>query len=570
MKKLFLVLILLFTNIPPVLALEINQISPKLAETTEMINNSVVGEQVKDFRVDIALNTDGSFDVKETLQYYFDTDRHGIYRNIPFTLVDNGTRYDMDFDFEDVVDEKGKKYKADIYKEGEQWVLKIGDPDKTITGDHTYVISYKVRGALRYFETHDELYWNITGNGWEIPIRKARTVITIPSQVKEKDIKIQCFTGTYGSSDTNCIGSSNGPTAQFETTKFLNSYEGLTVAYGFPKGIVAELKPEKYVPFFERWYGKVTLAGIIIAAVSWYILLPIYLVFRWFTKGRDPFVGIPVTATFNPPKIGKRNLTPAEAGALLDEHVDKRDLFATIIDLARRGHLKISELKEKEFYLTKTVPKKKDPLLPFEQTLYNGVFAIGDNVKLKDVKFYTTASRVETELYNLMVEHKYFPKNPRTTRNIYYGLGAAGMFTFNWVLAFISFTFGRFMPRKTLHGAETASQVQGLKNFLTSQEKQLNFQGDKQMLFEKLLPFASAFGVEKAWAERFKDINLKNPDWYEGSSGSTFRSAVFASHLSNSYNSFAASSTPPSSSSGSGFSGGSSGGGGGGGGGGSW
>ena len=89
------------------------------------------------------------------------------------------------------------------------------------------------------------------------------------------------------------------------------------------------------------------------------------------------------------------------------------------------------------------------------------------------------------------------------------------------------------------------------------------------MLFEKLLPFASAFGVEKAWAKRFETFDLKNPDWYTSYSGSHFNSALFVSSLSNSSNSFAASATPPSSS-GSGFSGGSSGGGGGGGGGGSW
>jgi uncharacterized membrane protein len=144
-----------------------------------------------------------------------------------------------------------------------------------------------------------------------------------------------------------------------------------------------------------------------------------------------------------------------------------------------------------------------------------------------------------------------------------------GLITFNFVLAFIAFIFGRHMPAKTLAGAQAAVKAKGMKNFLNSQERQLNFQGDKQMFFEKLLPFAVAFGVEKAWAKRFEAIDIKNPDWYEGTSSSHFNTALFASSLSHSYSSFASSSTPPSSSS-SGFSGGSSGGGGGGGGGGSW
>lgn len=554
--------------------LELNQLTELEKNTADMLNESVAGEQIKDFTANINVQKDGSLNVREDIRYYFDTSRHGIYRNIPFTIYDDGVRYDMEYKFSDVVDENGKKYKVDKGKSGEQWVLKIGDPDKTITGDHTYVISYTVKGGLRYFEDHDELYWNITGNEWDVPIRKVNAVINLPEEVSEKDIKIECFTGQRGSSKKSCTGNSNGKSTIFTNTIFLNSYEGLTIVKSFPKGTTAVLLPEKYIPFFERWYGKITLVGIIILALLWYIVLPIYLVVKWFRRGRDPEVGIAITAGYEPPKIGKRELTPAELGALLDEHVDKRDLFATIVDLARRGHIKIREPKEKEFHLDKTVPKTRSAgsgqvLLPFEQTLMDGIFAGVETIELKKVKFYTTAAKVETELYNLMVEHKFFVKNPRTTRSLYYGLGSAGLITFNFVLAFIAFVFGRHMPAKTIYGAQTAVKAQGLKNFLNSQERQLNFQGDKQMLFEKLLPYAAAYGVEKAWAKRFDEMDLKNPDWYEGSTGTTFRSAVFASHLSDSYNSFASSSTPPSSS-GSGFSGGSSGGGGGGGGGGSW
>lgn len=548
----------------------LNPQTEKEIETIALINNSVVGERIQEFDTIITINRDGSIAVRETIDYYFDTQRHGIYRYIPYTKRnDEGKRVDLTFSDFTVTTPDQKEYKADISRQNEQWVLKIGDPNKTISGKHTYIISYTVKGALGYFDDHDELYWNVTGNGWDVPIQKAKITINFPEKISQEKVKLACYTGAAESTKQNCTGGTDGQKTTIQTTLFLNSYEGLTVVKGFPKGMVETLLPTVYTPFFERWYGKITLAGIIIAAIFWYVLLPIYLVYRWFTKGKDPDVGPAVTAHFDPPKVGKRHLTPAETGALLDEHVDRRDLFATIIDLARRGHLKIVEPKEKEFHLVKMTPKKHNTLLPFEQTLYNGVFATGDDVKLKEVKFYTTAMAVETEIYKLMVEHEYFPKNPRTTRNIYYGLGAAGMVTFNFVLAFAAFVFGRFMPRKTLLGAQTSKQAEGLKNFLSSQERQLNFQGDKQMLFERLLPFATAFGVEKAWAKRFEHIDLKNPDWYQGTSSSHFNSALFASHLSNSYNSFASSSTPPSSSS-SGFSGGSSGGGGGGGGGGSW
>ena len=551
-------------------AAEINSQSELEQKTMETINNSVVGERIEDFHSNILVEKDGSIKVTETIRYFFDYPRHGIYRNIPFTKYDQGKRYDVKFKFDKVTDEKGKKYNAKASKSGEQWVLKIGDPNKTIDGEHTYIISYEAFGELGYFPDHDELYWNVNGNGWDVPIKKATATITLPQRLSSEKSKVACYTGPYQSKKQNCTGTTDGSTTTVATTLFLNSGEGLSIVEGFPKGIVEVLKPEVYVPFFERWYGKITLVGIIIGVLLWYIVLPVYLIIRWFRFGRDPEVGIAVRATFDPPKIGKRFLTPAETGSLIDESVNNRDIFSTIVDLARRGYLKIAEPKNREFHLIKDAPRTRSAaLLPFEKTLYEGLFADGEDVEIKKIKLYTTTAAVQKELYALLVTHGYFTKNPNSTRLKYYGLGSIGLFTLNFVMAFIAFVFGRVMPRKTLLGAQTAKQAEGLKNFLTSQERQLNFQGEKQMLFEKLLPYAIAFGVEKQWAKRFEKFDLKNPDWYEGSSSSHFNTVLFASSISHSYSSFAVASTPPSSS-GSGFSGGSSGGGGGGGGGGSW
>ncbi len=570
MKKVLLFLALLLASSKSAEAIEINPQSDIEKQTAEIANSYITGERIENFNSNITILADGSVDIREEIIYYFDTERHGIYRYIPYTLQDNGKRYDMEFTFGDVIDENGKKYKYEVSNNGNDWVLKIGDPNRTVTGLHTYIISYSVKGALRYFDDHDELYWNVTGNGWDVPIKKAETTVLLPHNIKEAELKTACFTGSYGSDRSNCTGEITDGKTHLNTTGFISANEGLTIAVTFPKGNVAVLKPVEYVPFFDRWYGKLTLAGIILGGIFWYIFLPVYLVVKWFRYGRDPFAGIPVTASFDPPKTGKRNLTPAETGSLLDEHVEKRDLFSTIIDLAFRGHLKISEPKNNEFHLVKNASTKKDVLLPFEQALYDGIFEDGNDVELKKVKFYTTAIKVEGMIYKILVEHKYFVNNPKTTRSLYYALGGLAIPTLNLVLAFIAFLFGRHMPAKTLLGSQTAAKAQGLKNFLQSQERQLNYQGDKQMLFEKLLSYAVAFGVEKQWAKRFEKFDLKNPDWYEGTSMTHFNTALFASHLSHSYSNFAVSSTPPSSSSSSGFSGGSSGGGGGGGGGGSW
>jgi len=541
-------------------------------EVNNQIHQTVIrGEHIESFTTQITIEQDGTIDVRETIIYDFgELEKHGIFRNIPFTKRgESNERLDLTFSEFNVVDEEGEKYNLKKSTEGEQIVLRIGDPDKIITGKHTYIITYTVSGAIGYFDTQDELYWNVTGTEWDVPIATASSSITLPHAVENPPT--QCFTGSFGGIEGECMRYQKDKTVYFVASKYLSQNEGLTVLVGFPKNTVAYLPAEVYVPFFERWYGKIALGAIGIVAFMWYIFLPVYLVIQYFLKGRDPYVGKAVSAWYDPPKTAsKRPLTPAETGALVDEKVDRRDIFATIIDLARRNYLTIEEKKKKDFYLhTVNKPKKGDRLLPFEKALFDGIFKGNKEIRLKDTKLYTTIGTVENMLYKDMVKEGFFPKNPQSIRTLYTVLGVFALISLNFVLAFIAFFIGKIMPRKTVLGAEQAQVARGVKNFLTSQKRQIEFQADKQLFFEKLLPYAVAFGVEKIWAKRFEEFNLREPSWYTGYSHSHFNSAYLASSLSDSYKSFSTSSTPPSSSS-SGFSGGSSGGGGGGGGGGSW
>lgn len=536
----------------------------------------LTGEYIESFNADIKINKDGTINVKESILYDFsDLKRHGIYRYIPFTKRnEENKRVDLKFEDFSVSNGQGENYKFEKSTENEQIILKIGDANKTISGRHLYVISYKVSGSIGYFDDYDELYWNITGNGWEVPVRYTNSHITLPNEIEKEQIKTLCFSGSYGSQDSNCEVIDDNGVIHIQANNFLNPYEGLTAVIGFPKNIVAFLPPKEYVPFFETIFGKIIIGIIIIGGIFWYVILPVILIMKYFKHGRDPYVGPNVTAWFDPPETkGGRPLSPTETGGLIDENVDIRDIFAGVVDLARRGYLKIREDEKKKFTLIHTdQPKAKDILLPFEKKLLDGIFEDKKEVKLKDVKFYKTVQSVEKMVYEDLEKEEFFPHNPKTVRSKYYALGAIALVTSNLVLAFTAFLIGKIMPRKTLYGAQQANVARGIKSFLSSQERQMNFQGNKQLFFEKLLPFAVAFGVEKNWAERFEKFDLKNPDWYESSSRTHFTTAAFVSSLNNSYSNFSSSSTPPSSSSSSGFSsgGGFSGGGGGGGGGGSW
>lgn len=540
-----------------------------------------VDEHIKNYNTDTSIRTDGSMRVVENIEYFFRAPRHGIIRTIPYVKTNaDGKRFALTISNITVTDRQGGTYTTNITRANDTLTIKIGDADKTIQGLYTYIISYDVAGAMTYFPGHDELYWNAIGTQWKVPILFAQTVIEIPQGVAEKDINTECFIGAQKSTEKNCSIEVRGTKISMKSTRPLVAYEGLTAVLAVPKGTFAVLEPKELVPFFDTLQGKVVAVVLVLIAMVWYVLLPIRIVWRWWNVGRDPKPTIgEAKAWFSPPSTRQhRPLTSAETGALIDETVDLRDIYASIVDLARRGYIKIIEKKKEEFQVMKVKDWDGDSeILPYEKILLDGVFESGDIVSLGDLDLQITFEKVKKTVYEFLVSEGYFAENPQSVRTKYVALAALSVFTFNPILLLVSMIFGQHMPRKTLYGAEAAAVARALKTFLTSQEKKLAFQADKQMMFEKLLPYAIAFGVEEIWAKRFKDLGLAKPDWYVSNSSAHFNSVVFARNIGNGMSvSFTASVNYKSSSGfSSGFSrggggGGFSGGGGGGGGGGSW
>lgn len=538
---------------------------------------SVRAEEIKNFNSQIAINKNGTVDIKETILYDFgDAYRHGIYRTLPFVKTNqDGKQYRLDYSDFKVEDENNLPYIFQQTTSGNDISLKIGDPAETITGLHTYVIVYQVAGALTYFSDHDELYWNVTGNGWNIPIDSASTDISLPTDVGV--IQNACYTGPSGSKESNCSLSYHVGVERIRANDVLSANEGLTAVVGFPKNIVNVLEAKPYTPFSQTWLGMLLAAFMVLVGFAWYVGAPIVIIYLWIRYGRDPKPTVgEVSAWFDPPKsvVSKRFLLPAEVGTLGDETADLKDVSATIVDLARRGYLKIEERSKGDFYFVKKKDYgSKSGLLPYETTLLEAFFSSGAQFHLKDENIYSEIESIKKLLYKDVVDEKLFDKNPETTRTIYYVIALVALFTGNIPLTLIAFIFGRIMPRKTQDGSNAFAVAKSLKNFLTTQGRQLEFQADKQMMFEKLLPYAIVFGVEKIWAKRFADLELKPPTWYQGYYGGSFNSWIFVNSLNSSFSSFQTVATPMRSSSGfsSGFGGGGfSGGGGGGGGGGSW
>lgn len=547
--------------------------SSTLSLATEIIPTELQGEHVKSMFVQADVKKDGSVEITETIDYEFDTRQaRGIFRTIPYTKENTkGAEYSMDIDILSVTDEFNKPYVYIEQKTNGKLQLKIGDTSHFVTGEKRYVIRYVITGSLTYFSDHDEFYWNVTGNDWNVPIANINYQVTLPAEVDASTVQYVCYVGEKGEADNACKIQGNDVMVSNLAAK-----QGFTVAVGFPKNVVAVVEPRKVTAFFDTTLGTIVAIVLALFAFIWYIVYPLWLPVKWFLYGRDSKATIgEVSAHFDPPMDHTGNpLNPTETGAVLDEVVDLKDISAMIVHLAQRGYLRIEERTRKDFYFIQLKDHKEDRnLQDVERKLLSTLFKSGAELRLKHAKIGKDIQTIREKVYKNLVTYKFFPENPEEVRTFYTIMSGLAWASLNFPLIITSMVFGRIMPRKTLEGINAANQARSLRNFLKTQERQLEFQVQNQMMFEKLLPYAVAFGVEKQWAERFKDIALTQPEWYVGyGNQSAMNTSSFITSLDSSFKTFSVNVTPTISTSGfsSGLSGGFSGGGGGGGGGGSW
>jgi hypothetical protein len=322
-------------------------------------------EKITSFHSTIQVNTNGTIDVEETIIYDFGTTpRHGIFRDIPYIISNSdGKKFVIEMNNFSVVDGAGNTLPVEKTTNSGTVYLRIGDPDRTITGVHTYVIKYKASGALRYFSDHDELYWNVNGPGWGVRISNVQATVVLPKSVDGAQLKLACYTGPQGSTAADCALTTEDRTIYFAAKSPFNPYQGMTIVTGFPKGIVEVLEPK---PVFEQsQLGMALIAaalvGFVIFVILWYIVYPFRIIYKWFKHGRDPkgTVGI-IRAGFEPPNgpTGEP-LTPAETGALLDETVHQRDVSALLVDMARRAICALRSVKRKIFTLLRLNQRRR-------------------------------------------------------------------------------------------------------------------------------------------------------------------------------------------------------------------
>ena len=543
--------------------------------------------EIQRFDSRIAVNVDGSIDVEETIVAKFTGSWNGIYRQVPIQYrTPQGFNWSIRLELLSATGEDGQPLKVETLRERhfikyKMWIPGAVDAVKSAT------LHYRAHNALRFFEDHDELYWNVTGDEWDVALGDVSARVVLPRGAA--GIRATAFNGVYGSTAREAIVAPAGDSIEFTMPRKLEFREGLTAVVGWDKGLVAEPTATDRVLGF---LGSNWPLGLPFPVLLGMLLL-------WHRKGRDPRA-LPISVQYEPPD----GMTPGEAGTLTDESADMRDITATMVDLAVRGHLKIEEkeesklfglVKDKDFIFHRTRPKTEDrQLLRHEQAVLEGIFRQNQlRVELSDLKneFYKELDTIKAGILDHLVSQGYYGKRPDSVRGKWIALGVVSgvitvfggsamsarfgltpvpFFVAGLAITLIICIIGYHMPARTILGARTLEKVLGFSEFLERVEKERFERLVKTPeMFERFLPYAMAFGIEDKWARAFKDMAMESPTWYVGSSIHAFNATSFSHSLSSmTQHAGTVMSSAPRSSSGSGFGGGGSSGGGGGGGGG--
>ncbi|MEO7411010.1 MAG: DUF2207 domain-containing protein, partial [Sphingomicrobium sp.] len=289
-------------------------------------------ERINRFSSDIAIHKDGSLDVTETIEVTAENQRinHGIFRDFPTTYRGSrGNKVHVGFKLLDASLD-GEAVPSDVSNVSGGKRVRLGDADRMVApGSHRYVLHYQATREIGRFQDHDELYWNVTGNGWIFPIDAAEARVRLPSPATFGAPSV--YTGAAGAKGQAARIVAQAPgSIDIATTSPLGPYEGLTIAVPFPKGVI---DPESGGSRFANWFADngptlVALLGLWAIAFFYWV--------AWKRVGRDPDEGTMVPL-FSPPD----DLSPAALRYMLKQKVDARSMSASLVNLGVRGRLRL-------------------------------------------------------------------------------------------------------------------------------------------------------------------------------------------------------------------------------------
>jgi len=374
-------------------------------------------EEILVFDSNIQLHKDSSMTVTEKITVTAENNKinRGIYRDFPTKYKGKlGNKIKVGFEVLEVL-RNGRNEPYHAKKQGNGIRLYIGNKNKFINiGEHTYTIKYKTNQQIGYFSDHDELYWNVTGNGWEFPILQATASIQLPDSIHSSDVQLEAYTGYTGSKGRS-YGSDIGYSGNylFKTNRTLNSNEGFTIVVSWPTG---HIQPPDFVQKMNWWWQASSNQNPL-GLFGFFGLLFFYLV-SWWKSGRDPQTGL-IIPHYQPPQ----GFPPGGLRYIKEMGHDKKSFTAALLNLAVKGFLQIEE-KGKTYKIKKT--KNADLRLPpGEQAIHKALFGkAGHYLELKSANHGKISSVIDAHKKALKLEYAqgYFIHNRKT---LYIGIATS-------------------------------------------------------------------------------------------------------------------------------------------------
>ncbi|MBX9876880.1 MAG: DUF2207 domain-containing protein [Candidatus Obscuribacterales bacterium] len=485
-------------------------------------------EKIQYFETTLRLRKDCSLEINERIVIDFgNISRAGIYRMIPTRYNSYGNTFTMDVDIDSVSDQFGDAYPYDVSSQGKDLIIRIGDRDRMVRGVHTYRIQYTIRRAVNFFSKKPQLYWNLTGNEWPFPIERVKASFYPPPGTSTDGIIATCKKGSGSGSEQVAV--SVLPNGIVITGDNLEPAEGLVLDAYLPQGLVSPPSPLNQIVW---WFKSWTMA-FIIPIVTFVLLL-----WQWYLTGGR----LEQSKTIVPQRTPPKDLTPAEVGALVHGRYELKDVVSMLFDLACRGHFKIREARKEDYqflssrdyeFIKLPNAQKESNLSVHEQQFMQRLFYPNlDSVKLSDLRgnFSTSLPDIGNGVYQSLIKRKYFKGSPQNVRISYMlvslllcllgvffvvkdGPVALGLF----VSTVVVLVMAPFMSAKTVSGTEVLRDCLGFKRFVEMSERDrvAKLAQDDANIFSKLLPYAMVLDAEQCWAENFRDLISKPPDWYE-------------------------------------------------------
>jgi len=529
------------------------------------------------FHADVSLDTTGMTTVREQIRIYAAgvIYKRGITRALPLSRRDrDDNRIKISYHVQEVLLE-GHPVNFFTEKENDNLVIYVGEKEKFLEpGYYTYDLLYKTGGQVGFFEDYDELSWNVNGVS-DKTIDSVSAVVRLPAGADI--LSHRCYTGTYGSTESNCLSESREDGSLFTGTAQLPPGEMLTLSVGFTKGVVT--LPPAPQPRKLTWFHR---NGLALISILWMGMLLFYYVFTWRKYGVDPPKPV-VIPQFSPPD----GLSPAAVGMLHKGHFLDDLITASIVNLSVKGYIRIEEVMEKtglfgmrrdRRYALIKLQKGDSPLPPEEAIVMSSLFAGRDRITL-DGKYDASIADMMRDYRKSM--NRQFGSVLNEGQNLkFHFLPWLMMILYIFILIwFVKEDLFRFQPNKMalyvtlpllivsylVYGwlivrpgerkLHYRSSIEGLKMYIdVAEEKRLQFFNPPTVtpaLFEQLLPYAIALDMEKVWGEKFEKDFLSStlqpepyqPVWYTGS----YMRAAMLAHVLNSTlsNTVSHAATPP-------------------------